>query len=98
MAAFEVLAYLVIVAAGSLAFLAGWLTVNGAVDLTALLLGSLIVLSWIHLGPSVIGPKPIGRLLFPVAQDLKEADDRFNPAIEVRNMELLVGRVQIVVG
>jgi oligosaccharide repeat unit polymerase len=49
-AAFELLAYLVIVAAASLAFLAGWLTVNGAVVLTILLLGSLIVLSWIHLG------------------------------------------------
>jgi hypothetical protein len=52
MAAFEVLAYLVIVAAGSLVFLAGWLTVNGAVVLTVPLLGSLIVLSWIHLGPA----------------------------------------------
>ena len=45
MAAFEVLAYLVIVAADSLAFLARWLTVSGAVVLTVLLLGSLIVLS-----------------------------------------------------
>jgi oligosaccharide repeat unit polymerase len=50
MAAFEVLAYLSIVAAASLAFLSGWLTVNAAVVLTVLLLGSLIVLSWIHLG------------------------------------------------
>jgi hypothetical protein len=50
MAAFEVLAYLSVVAAASLAFLAGWLTVNGAVVLTVLLLGSLIVFSWIHLG------------------------------------------------
>jgi hypothetical protein len=49
-AAFELLAYLVIVAATSLAFLAGWLTVNAAIVLTVLLLGSLIVLSWIHLG------------------------------------------------
>ena len=45
MAAFEVLAYLVMVAAGSLVFLARWLTVNGAVVLTVPLLGSLIVLS-----------------------------------------------------
>ena len=44
------LAYLAVVAAASLAFVAGWLTVNGAVVLTVLLLGSLIVLSWIHLG------------------------------------------------
>jgi oligosaccharide repeat unit polymerase len=50
MAAFEVLAYLTIVSAASLAFLAGWLTVNGAVVLTVLLLASLIVLSWINLG------------------------------------------------
>ena len=49
-AAFEVLAYLVIVSGASLAFLAGWLSVNGAVVLTVLLLGSLIVLSWINLG------------------------------------------------
>src|SRR6516162_1153961 len=49
-AAFELLVCLVIVAAASLAFLAGWLTVNGAIVLTVLLLGSLIVLSWIHLG------------------------------------------------
>ena len=34
MAAFEVFAYLVIVAAGSPDFLAGWLTVNEAVVLT----------------------------------------------------------------
>jgi hypothetical protein len=50
MAAFEVLAYLTVVAAASLAFLAGSLTVNGAVVLTVLLLGSLIILSWVHLG------------------------------------------------
>jgi len=49
-AAFELLVCLVIVAAASLAFLAGWLTVKGAIVLTVLLLGSLIVLSWIHLG------------------------------------------------
>jgi len=50
MAAFEVLAYLAIVAVAPLAFLTGWLSVNGAVVITVLLLGSLIVLSWIHLG------------------------------------------------
>lgn len=50
MAAFEVLGYLAIVAAATLAFLAGWLTVNGAVVLTVALLISLIVLSWAHLG------------------------------------------------
>ena len=35
-------------------------------------------------------------LLF--AELLEEAADRFDPAVEVRNMELLVGRVQVVVG
>ncbi len=40
--------YLAVVAA-SLAFLAGWLTVNGAVVLTVALLSTLIVLSWVHL-------------------------------------------------
>jgi hypothetical protein len=35
-------------------------------------------------------------LLF--AQLLEEQTDRFDPTIEVRNMELLVGSVQIVVG
>jgi hypothetical protein len=49
-AAFEILAYLGVVAAASLAFLAGWLPVNGAVVLTVALLASLIVLSWVHLG------------------------------------------------
>jgi len=49
-AVFEVLGYLAVVAAGSLAFLAGWLTVNGAVVLTVVLLSSLIVMSWVHLG------------------------------------------------
>jgi hypothetical protein len=49
-AAFEILAYLAVVAAASLAFLAGWLSVNAAVVLTFALLASLIVLSWIHLG------------------------------------------------
>jgi len=49
-AAFEVLGYLAVVAAATLAFLAGWLTVNAAVVLTVALLGSLIVLSWVHLG------------------------------------------------
>src|SRR5271165_6122825 len=50
MAAFEVLGYLIVVGISTLAFLAGWLTVNGAVVLTVLLLAALIVLSWIHLG------------------------------------------------
>ena len=49
-AAFEVLAYLAVVAASSLAFLAGWMSVNAAVVLTVGLLASLIVLSWVHLG------------------------------------------------
>ena len=49
-AAFEVLAYLTVVAAATLSFLAGWLTVNGAVVVTVFLLGSLIVFSWVHLG------------------------------------------------
>ena len=49
-AAFEVLVYLAVVAVASLCFLAGWLTVNGAVVLTVVLLTSLIVMSWIHLG------------------------------------------------
>jgi hypothetical protein len=47
---FEILGYLVIVAAATLAFLAGWFSINAAVVLTVLLLGWLIVLSWIHLG------------------------------------------------
>lgn len=49
-AAFEVLGYLSVVAAASLAFLSGWLTVNGAVVVTVILLVSLVVLSWINLG------------------------------------------------
>jgi len=49
-AAFEVLGYLGAVAAATLAFVVGWLTVNGAVVLTVALLTTLIVLSWIHLG------------------------------------------------
>ena len=49
-AAFEILACLAVVAVASLAFVAGWLTVNGAVVLTVLLLTSLIVLSWVNLG------------------------------------------------
>jgi oligosaccharide repeat unit polymerase len=49
-AVFEVLGYLIIVVAAALAFLAGWLSINGAVVLTVLLLGSLIILAWIHLG------------------------------------------------
>ena len=47
--AFEILGYLLTVAMASLCFLAGWLTVNGAVILTVILLTTLIVLSWIHL-------------------------------------------------
>ena len=49
-AAFELLAYLIVVAAATLAFTAGWLPVNGAVVLTVVLLASLIALSWVHLG------------------------------------------------
>jgi hypothetical protein len=49
-AAFEILAYLAVVAVASLAFVAGWLTVNAAVVLTVLLLISLIVLAWTNLG------------------------------------------------
>ncbi|HVP55516.1 MAG TPA: O-antigen polysaccharide polymerase Wzy [Candidatus Eisenbacteria bacterium] len=49
-AALEVLAYLGIVAGATLAFLAGWLTVNGAVILTVALVTTLVVLSWVHLG------------------------------------------------
>ncbi len=45
-AAFEVLGYLGVVAIGTLCFLLGWLTPNGAVVLVALLLASLVVLSW----------------------------------------------------
>ncbi|HEY4930982.1 MAG TPA: O-antigen polysaccharide polymerase Wzy [Terriglobales bacterium] len=47
---FELLAYLTVVAIATLCFLAGWLTVNGAVVLTVLLLTTLIILSWVHLG------------------------------------------------
>lgn len=50
MAAFEVLACLAVSGAATLAFLAGWLTVNGAVVITVVLLATLIVLSWVHLG------------------------------------------------
>jgi hypothetical protein len=49
-AAFEVLAYLIVVAAAALAFVAGWLPVNGAVVVTVVLLASLIALSWVRLG------------------------------------------------
>src|SRR5271157_5023092 len=49
-AAFEVLGYLSVVAAATLAFLAGWLTINGAVVITVALLITLIFLSWVHLG------------------------------------------------
>lgn len=59
MAAFEVLGYLSVIAVATLCFLAGWLPVNGAVVLTVILLTTLIVLSWIHLGQ---GRHP--RLLF----------------------------------
>ena len=49
-AVFEVLAYSSFIAAASLAFLAGWLTMEGATLLTVGLLASLVVLSWVHLG------------------------------------------------
>jgi O-antigen polysaccharide polymerase Wzy len=49
-AAIEVLAYLTVIAAATLAFLAGWLPVNGAVVLTVALLGWLIAASWVNLG------------------------------------------------
>jgi oligosaccharide repeat unit polymerase len=49
-AAWEVLAYLAAVAVATLSFLAGWLPVNGAVVLTVVLLTTLIVQSFIHLG------------------------------------------------
>ena len=49
-AVFEVLGYLVVVAAAALAFVAGWLTINGAVVLTVVLLVTLVVMSWVHLG------------------------------------------------
>jgi oligosaccharide repeat unit polymerase len=45
-AAFEVLGYLCVVGVGTLCFLFGWLTPNGAGVLTVLLLSSLIVLAW----------------------------------------------------
>jgi len=45
-AAFEVLGYLSVVGIGILCFLLGWLSQEGAVVLTALLLVSLVVLSW----------------------------------------------------
>jgi len=49
-AVFEVLAYSAFIVGASLAFLAGWLTMEGAMVLTVGLLASLIVLSWVHLG------------------------------------------------
>ncbi|HVO63231.1 MAG TPA: O-antigen polysaccharide polymerase Wzy [Terriglobales bacterium] len=49
-AVFELLAYLIVGTASVLAFVTGWLSINAAVVLTVLLLGSLIALSWIHLG------------------------------------------------
>ena len=45
-AAFEILAYLGIVGLGTLAFVVGWLTPNGAVVLTAVLLVGLLLLAW----------------------------------------------------
>jgi hypothetical protein len=56
---FEVLGYLLAVAAATLALVAEWRTVNAAVVLTVALLVSLIVLSWLHLGQ--------GRHLVPVS-------------------------------
>ena len=49
-AAFELLGYLASVAVATLCFLAGWLQVNDAIVLTVVLLATLIVMSWIHLG------------------------------------------------
>lgn len=48
-AAFEVLAYLAVVAVATVCFLLGWLPVNGAIVLTVVLLATLIVMSWINL-------------------------------------------------
>ena len=45
-AALEVLGYLVVVGVGTLCFLLGWLSPNGAVVVTVLLLSTLIVLAW----------------------------------------------------
>jgi hypothetical protein len=45
-AALEVLGYLAVVGIGTICFLFGWLSVNGAAVLTVLLLASLIVLAW----------------------------------------------------
>jgi len=45
-AAFEVLGYLSVVGIGALCFLLGWLSQEGAVVLTALLLVSLVILAW----------------------------------------------------
>ena len=45
-ATFEVLGYLGVIGIGTLCFLLDWLQPNGAVVLVALLLGSLVVLSW----------------------------------------------------
>ncbi len=44
------LIYLAVIAVAALCFLAGWLSVNGAVVLTVVLLATLIVLSWVNLG------------------------------------------------
>jgi oligosaccharide repeat unit polymerase len=48
-AAFEVLAYLTVVASATLCFLAGWLPPNEAGAITAALLVSLVALSWFRL-------------------------------------------------
>ena len=49
-AAFEIFAYLAVVAIATLCFLFGWLPLNGAIVLTVALLTALIVMSWVHLG------------------------------------------------
>jgi oligosaccharide repeat unit polymerase len=49
-AALEILGYLAVIAASSLAFVTGSLSVNGAQFLTVLMLSSLVLLSWVHLG------------------------------------------------
>lgn len=49
-AALEVLGYLSVLAVATLCFVAGWLTLDGAMVLCTLLLLSLIVLAWMRLG------------------------------------------------
>ena len=44
--AFELLGYLAVVGVGTLCFLLGWLSLNGAVVLTVVLLSTLILLAW----------------------------------------------------